>query len=113
MFDDDHHPARVGRDLIAAHNSLSGELTSLQHVATTTLATYAGGARGSLSRIAAAHASLTGEAPNDPEYTAALAVVAAAEAFLSAVASTQDVLHSPTNWRRGHPIDAALAALNL
>ena len=96
--------------LIRQRNALSGYLVTILHTGTAELASYTSSARQALATAAAAHNTLVGEDPSDPEYSAGLALVSAAEAFVAACAAAQPVVGSPSNWMpAGSPIADALA----
>lgn len=97
--------------LIKNRNTASGSLRTLIHHGTSDIATYTDGARRALATAASSHKSLCGEEPSDPEYVAAMALLSAAEGFVSAARAAQAVISAPNNWRpAGSAIDNALKA---
>ena len=100
--------------LINSRNSAGGQLRTILHVGVANVAPYAASARQALALAAGAHETLTGSAPDDPEYTCGLALIEAASAFVSACVAAQPIIGSPNNWRpKGSDIDVALHELNL
>lgn len=98
--------------LIRNRNALSGYLRTIMHTGSAGLAGYTSSARVALATAAATHKTFLGSEPDDAEYVAALALVAAAEAFVAACAAAQPVIGAPNNWcPAGSPIALALAGV--
>jgi acetyl/propionyl-CoA carboxylase alpha subunit len=99
--------------LITNRNVASGRLRTLDYLGVNDVARYADGAARSLALAAAAHATiLDGTPPDDAEYLAGMALVAAAQVFVSAAQAAQGVVSAPINWcPKGSPIADALAGL--
>ena len=105
---------RTASNLITARNRATGHLRTLAHLATRDVFNHVAGARKALTAAASAHAALVGSEPDDSEYVADLALLTAAEAFLSAAQANQGPVNGPSNWRPvGSAIDTALRAQNL
>jgi hypothetical protein len=103
-------PKMTATALVRNRNALSGYLVTILHAGTANVAPYTSSARQALATAAVAHNTLVGEDPTDPEYTAGLALVSAAEAFVAACAAAQPVVGSPNNWMpAGSAIASALA----
>jgi hypothetical protein len=102
----------VGRSLVTTRNRLSGHLSSIWTTATN-LAGRVATAESDLAQATTDTVKLAGEPPSDPEYLAAQTLIAAAKAFVAAAEAARPTLGAPSNWRRGHAVDAALRDLNL
>jgi len=93
-------------------NIASGRLRTLIHLGVNDVARYTDGARQALATAATAHAALVGSAPDDPEYTSALALLDAAAVFVGQAQAAQAVISAPCNWcPKGSPIADAMADL--